>query len=182
MKLHEDVTQAIEFPQAPFSARKGNHFLYLCLAEDSLSCLPFSFKGGKLCRSQITWLWGVIGNWSSFILCPVAKDTSGIFQEQARYKPSPQLPIFHLPEKCGRLVNYFKISHVFCSSLFWLVKYYIDFNLFWMDWIYQIIAIDILYLHASDRLANGFAISSSHLLLDWRIWNYNLFTGNLRQE
>lgn len=54
VKLHEDVTQAIEFPWAPFSARKGNHFLYLCLAEDSLSCLPFPFKGKNLCRSQIT--------------------------------------------------------------------------------------------------------------------------------
>lgn len=39
VKLHEDVTPATEFPQAPFSARKGNLFVYLCLAEDSLSCL-----------------------------------------------------------------------------------------------------------------------------------------------
>lgn len=151
----------------------------LCLEEDSLSCLLFSFKGGKLCRSQITWLWGVIGNWSSFIPCP---DTRRIFQEQARCKPSPQLPVFHIPEQCGRLVNYFKISPIFCSSLFWLVKYYIGFNLFWMDWIYQIIEIDILYLHASDRLVNGFAVSSSHLLLEWRIWNYNLYNENLNQE
>lgn len=29
VKLQEDVTQAIEFPWAPFSARKGNHFLYV---------------------------------------------------------------------------------------------------------------------------------------------------------
>lgn len=62
VKLHGDLTQAIEFPRAPFSARKGNHFLYLWLAEDSLSCLRFSFKGGKLRRSQITWLRGAIGN------------------------------------------------------------------------------------------------------------------------
>lgn len=39
VELHKDVTPATEFPQAPFSARKGNNFLYLCLAEDSLSCL-----------------------------------------------------------------------------------------------------------------------------------------------
>lgn len=54
VKLHKDVTPAAEFPQAPFSARKGNNFLYLCLAEDSLSCL-FLLREEN-CRSQITWL------------------------------------------------------------------------------------------------------------------------------
>lgn len=159
-------------PTGTIFSKKRKSFC-LSVSCRGFSLLPFSFKEGKLCRSQITWLWGVIGNWSSFISRPVAKDTSGSFQEQARNKPNPQWPMFNLPENYGRFINYFIIIHVFCSFLSWIVKHYLSCNLFQMGWIYQIIEIDMVYLHESDRLADGFAISGlfclHQLLLEWKI-------------